>query len=310
MAIVAVGSVNTDLVVRVDRFPVPGETLYGRDFATHAGGKGANQAAAAARLGATVSMLGAVGDDASSVERVDGLRAVGVDVSSILVRSETPGGIALIQVDSSGQNQIVIVPGANGTVSAEDVKVGLPKIAHGGDLLLAQLELPLDTVQVSLQIARSQGVRTVVNTAPFVEGTAELLPLIDILVVNEIEAGQLLGREPISLEQADSVARELRKTGPEIIFITLGAAGAVLFDGNESIVVAAPTVDVVDTTGAGDACVGAFAMALDEGMQLRQAAQLAVIAGSFAVRREGAQPSQPTRHELKAFVEELRTRQA
>jgi ribokinase len=309
MAIVAVGSINTDLVVRVDRFPVPGETLYGRDFATHAGGKGANQAAAAARLGAPVSMLGAVGDDANSTERLDGLRAAGVDVSPVLVRSDTPGGIALIQVDSSGQNQIVIVPGANGTVTPGDVRNGLPSIISHGDLLLAQLELPLDTVRTSLEIARSNGARTIVNTAPFVEGTVELLPLIDILVVNEIEAGQLLGRDPISLHEADQAARELREHGPEVIFITLGAAGAVIFDGQESVKISAPSVNVVDTTGAGDASVGAFAMALSEGMQLRQSAQLAVLAGSFAVQRHGAQSSQPTRQELKSFVVQLRSQQ-
>jgi ribokinase len=310
MPIVAVGSINTDLVVRVDRFPVPGETLYGRDFATHAGGKGANQAAAAARLGAPVSMLGAVGDDANSAERLDDLRAAGVDVAPVLVRSDTPGGIALIQVDGEGQNQIVIVPGANGTVTPQDVRNEMPSIANKGDLLLAQLELPLETVRASLEIARSTGVRTIVNTAPFVEGTAELLPLIDFLVVNEIEAGQLLGRGPVSLHQADQAARDLHSHGPEVIFITLGAAGAVIFDGQESTKISAPSVNVVDTTGAGDASVGAFAMALSEGMQLRQAAQLAVLAGSFAVQRHGAQSSQPTRQELKMFVEQLRAKQA
>jgi ribokinase len=304
MAVVAVGSINTDLVVRVERFPAPGETIYGADFATYAGGKGANQAAAAARLGARVKMLGAVGDDSNSSERVDDLRLAGVDVSPIYVRTQTPGGVALIQVDASGQNQIVIVPGSNGTVSVDDIRHDLPPLLSTDDLVLAQFELPLDTVRMALEISRENGAQSIVNTAPFVDGTAELLPLIDILVVNEIEAGQLLGRPPVSVDEAADAARELIDLGPRMVFVTLGAAGALIQDATESVTLPAPKVNVVDTTGAGDATVGAFAMALSEGLGMIEAARLAVMAGSFAVQKPGAQPSQPTRPELDAFIKQ------
>jgi ribokinase len=304
MAVVVVGSINTDLVVRVQQFPMPGETVYGDDFSTYAGGKGANQATAAARLGATVSMLGAVGDDAHSADRLADLRSAGVDASPVLTRGQTPGGIALIQVDRSGQNQIVIVPGANGTVSVDDVRHALPPIISSGDLMLSQMELPFSTVQAAVEIAHATGARSIVNTAPFVTGTADLLSLIDILVVNEIEAGQLLAREPVSVDEASSAAEELRQRGPGVVFVTLGAAGAIIHDARGTQTISAPQVDVVDTTGAGDATVGAFAMALSEGMEIEDAARTAVMAGSYAVQRPGAQPSQPTRAELYAFIEE------
>lgn len=304
MAIVAVGSINTDLVVTVERFPVPGETIYGKNFATYAGGKGANQAAAAATLGAQVRMHGAVGDDVNSTERLSDLRAAGVDVSPILVRSDTPGGVALIQVDRDGQNQIVIVPGANSTICVDDIQRDLPQSIESGDLMLAQFELPLDTVRAALQIARDKGARTIVNTAPFVKGSTDLLPLIDILVVNEIEAGQLLDREPVSSDEAADAAEALMNFGPQAVFVTLGADGALIYDDTGAHSIAAPKVEVVDTTGAGDATVGAFAMALSEGVTLVEAARVAVMAGSFAVQRPGAQPAQPTKAELDVFIQQ------
>ncbi|TVR69091.1 MAG: ribokinase [Sphaerobacteraceae bacterium] len=302
MAIIAVGSINTDLVVRVESFPIPGETVYGDEFATYAGGKGANQAAAAARLNGNVKMIGAVGDDANSSERLADLKDAGVDISPVMIRSQSPGGVALIQVDASGQNQIVIVPGANGTVSPDDVRHELPDLLSAGDLVLLQFELPFETVKQSLEQCRSHSARSIVNTAPYVTGTADLLNLIDILVVNEIEAGQLLGIKPVSLDQAEDAARDLLARGPEVVFVTLGGDGAVICDADSCEHIPAPDVDVVDTTGAGDATVGAFAMALDEGQDVASAARIAVMTGSFAVQRPGAQPSQPTRAELDAFV--------
>jgi ribokinase len=300
--VAVVGSINTDLVVRVSRFPIPGETVLGSRFDTYAGGKGANQAAAAARLGASVSMLGAVGDDAYGPERLADLRDAGVAVSSILVREQTAGGIALIQVDASGQNQIVLVPGANGTVTPEEIERFLPDLVGAGDLMCAQFELPTDTVRTSLEVSRRLGARTVVNTAPIVEGGSELLNLIDVLVVNEIEAGQLLGRKPVSVDDAGDAASDLMSSGPQIVFVTLGADGGVIAEAERSIAIPAPRVDVVDTTGAGDACVGAFVAGLSEGMDTIDAARFAVHAGSFAVQRAGAQPSQPTRAELEEFI--------
>jgi ribokinase len=304
MAIVTVGSINTDLVVRVKAFPIPGETVYGDEFATYAGGKGANQAAAAARLGAQVRMLGAVGDDANSSERLADLRDAGVDIAPVLIRSQSPGGVALIQVDASGQNQIVIVPGANGTVSSDDIRHDLPALLSQGDLVLLQFELPFSSVAEALSQTRKNGAKSIVNTAPYIDGTDELLPLIDILVVNEIEAGQLLGTDPVTLDEASQAGQALLERGPEIVFTTLGADGAVISDAKNNVHIPAPSVDVVDTTGAGDATVGAFAAALDSGSDVIDAARRAVMAGSFAVQRPGAQPSQPTAAELEKFIEQ------
>lgn len=300
--IVVVGSINTDLVVRATRFPQPGETIRGHSFHTFAGGKGANQAAAAARLGGDVAMIGAVGDDSFSPERLADLRDAGVRVSTVMTREQTPGGVALIQVDDSGQNQIVIVAGANGTVSPEDVERLLPDLAGAGDIVCAQLELPFETVQRSLELAREQGMRTVVNTAPIIDRASELLTLIDVLVVNEIEAGQLLGVGTVSVGDAADAAGNLMDLGPDLVFITLGASGAVIRNERECTAIHAPSVDVVDTTGAGDTSVGAFVAALSEGRSTAEAAEFAVHAGSFAVQRPGAQPSQPTRRELDEFI--------
>jgi ribokinase len=302
--IAVVGSINTDLVVRVAKFPSPGETVLGYSFNTYAGGKGANQAAAAARLGGKVTMIGAIGDDAYGPERLADLRDAGVDVARVLVRDQTPGGIAVIQVEDSGQNQIVLVPGANGTVTPEDAQTGLAVSLSPGDILCGQLELPLETVRASLEIAKANGATTVINTAPIIEGSRDLLGLIDVLVVNEIEAGQLLGREPVRVDEACDAAAALADKGPEVVFVTLGGSGAVILDSGMCISIPAPEVEVVDTTGAGDACVGAFVAALADEKRTEESARFAVAAGSFAVQRAGAQPSQPTRNELDQFMDQ------
>jgi ribokinase len=300
--LVVAGSINTDLVVRVRRFPRPGETVVGSSFNTYGGGKGANQACAAARLGATVTMLGAVGDDAYREQRLAGLRDAGVSTERVLTRADVPGGIALIQVEETGQNAIVLVPGANDSVTPSDIEGHLPALLEDRDILCAQFELPLESVRAALEVARDNGALTVVNTAPFVEGGGDLLPLIDVLVVNEIEAGQLLDREPVSVEEAPEAAAMLLENGPGAVFITLGAAGAYILGTDTRRQIAAPRVEVIDTTGAGDACVGAFVAALAQDWTLDAAAERAVFAGSFAVQRHGAQSSQPTVEELDEFI--------
>lgn len=301
--IAVVGSINTDFVVRSARFPEPGETLIGDSFAVYGGGKGANQAIAAARLGGDVEFFGAVGRDPQSTERVQQLAADGVGTTNI-ISFDGFGGIAMIQVEeSSGQNAITLVPGANMLLSPNQVKPRLEEWARPGDLLCLQLEIPLETVAATLELKQRCGLITVLNVAPFDARVSELLSLVDYLLVNEIEAGQILGERPISLSAAVSAGERLLARGVgEAVIITLGADGAVLVDRAGFLAIPAPRVRVVDTTGAGDAFIGAFCSGIAASANARDAVRSAVIAGSLAVQKAGAQPSLPTAAELKAAL--------
>ena len=304
--IAVVGSINTDFVVRAARFPSPGETLIGDSFAMYGGGKGANQAIAAARLGASVEFFGAAGRDPQSIERVQQLSADGVGAANI-VMFDGFGGIAIIQVEElSGQNSITLVPGANMLLSEDLVSPRLEAWSQPADLLCMQLEVPLETVAATLALGRRLGMATVLNAAPFDARVTERLSLVDHLLVNEIEAGQLLGDSPVSPDGAAAAGARLLALGVGCtVIITLGGHGAVLVDNNGPLPIPAPSVRVVDTTGAGDAFAGAFCAGLAAGMTTRDAARSAVIAGSLAVQRPGAQPSLPTAKELAAAVDRL-----
>lgn len=296
--VVVFGSINTDLVARVPRFASPGETVFAESFDTFGGGKGANQAVAAARLGVPTRLVGAVGTDAESQARLDGLGADGVDCSGI-GRVAGPGGMALIEVENaSGQNRITVISGANLAVTPAQVAQQLAEPLSPGDVVCCQLELPLESVAEALRIARSRDARTVLNAAPGQAGLERLLALTDVLVVNEIEAGQLLERPAAVPDAALEYALALRQRGPGTVVITFGAAGAFLLTGEQEGWVPAPTVSVVDTTGAGDALVGALCDRLARGVPTREALETAVAAASFAVQRTGAQPSFPTQTEL------------
>mgnify|MGYP001258128325 CR=1 FL=1 len=276
-----VGSINTDLVVRAPRFPSPGETLVGESFATYGGGKGANQAIAAARAGAMVEFVGAVGSDAYSLERLAAFDADRVGRTHVR-RFAGPGGIALIQVDAGGRDAITIVPGANGQLEPSDVEGSLADKLVTADLLCCQLELPLRSVERALQHAHQRQVPTLLNAAPYVEGTRALLTQVEILVVNEIEAGQLLGSlEPVGVAAAVDAARTLAGLGPNTVVITLGAAGAALAGPDVEALVAAPSVAVADTTGAGDAFVGAFCTWSLRQAPCLEAVQAGVVAGGL-----------------------------
>lgn len=300
--VVVVGSINTDLVVRLNAFPMPGETIVGKSFRTFGGGKGANQATSAARLGADVLMIGAVGDDAFSGERLSSMTAAGVDCGSVLTRENTQGGIAVIQVDSAGQNSIVMVPGANETITSSDIRQLLPELLSPGDLLIGPLELRLDTMIEAVRIANESEARTMINIAPVVSGADELVSMLDTLIVNEIEAGQLLGRGAVEPGEAPQVAEELAALGPQTILITLGSHGAFIRTSEVTALIPVPPVDVVDTTGAGDAAVGAFAAAICQGLSPREAGIQSVFAGSYAVQYEGAQSSQANQQQLERFI--------
>lgn len=249
-------------------------------------------------------MVGAVGTDPSSRDRLDGLRVDGVDIEYV-TRDAPQGGVALIQVEDQGENTITIVPGANGTVSAEQVRDALGSQLHRGDYVCCQLEIPLEANRAALELARRVGARSVLNAAPLVPEAHKLLSGLDVLIVNEIEAAQLLDRSTVSVPEAAEAAEALSRLGPELVVITLGAQGVQVHGAEDQFSIPAPTVSVRDTTGAGDAFVAAFATWLAEGRSLRDAALAAVHSGALAVQRAGAQPSLPTRADLTAVLANL-----
>ncbi len=288
------GSANMDLVVFADRAPALGETVAGDRFVTIPGGKGANQAVAAARAGGAVSMVGAVGDDAYGEQLLGVLREAGVDVSG-LARSDETTGTAHILVDKTGDNSIVVVPGANGSVRAP--VPGLEQALDGAGLLLVQLELPLDAVVDGARAARAGGVKVVLTPAPAQPLPGELLEAVDLLVPNEHEAAILTGKSEV-----ESAAEVLLEAVPEVV-VTLGARGAlwVRRDG-DPVEVRAPHVDATDTTAAGDTFVGALAVALGEGRSMPDALVWACAAAALSVQKEGASTSMPFRREIDAAV--------
>lgn len=288
-----VGSINQDFVLRVERRPQPGETVTGADFATHPGGKGANQAAAAALLGAPVAFLGRVGDDSFGEPLVAELRDKGVDTRHVRVLPGVSTGAAFITVTPDGENAIVVSPGANRRLSPRDVDDASGAI-RGAEVLVVQMELAPETVRQAVEVAAGLGTRVVLNLAPVREVLGSLLEPLDPLVVNEHEAAFLLGSAVEGVEGALAAAPELLSLGSRSAVITLGAEGAVVAGEGGASHFPAPEVPVVDTTGAGDAFVGALAAKLARGASLEEAAAYAVRAGAAAVTKEGAQSSLPT----------------
>jgi ribokinase len=294
------GSINQDFVLRVERRPKPGETVTNAELSTHNGGKGANQAAAAARLGASVAFLGRVGDDEFGDPLVRALEEKGIDASLVEPVSGKSTGAAFITVTPDGENAITVAPGANRSLTPEDVSAASEAI---GDalVLVAQMEIPVQTVVQAVEVAAERRTRALVNLAPTFEVPQELLEKLDPLVVNEHEAAFLLGSGVEGVDGALSAAPELLSLGPRSAVITLGAAGAVFADGESTEHLTAPKVDVVDTTGAGDAFVGALAAQLARGASLEEAVAYAVRAGAAAVTKEGAQGALPTPEVVEAL---------
>lgn len=290
--VVVVGSVNTDLVVRLPTLPRPGETVRGDEFLTVGGGKGANGAVAAARLGARVVLLACLGDDDFGAARRADLAAEAIDLAGTLTVPGVASGVALIAVDAAGENTVVVVPGANARLTPAAVDA---LTLDRRDVLLTQLEVPLPTVEAALRRARDSGARALLNAAPFLPAAAALLPLVSVLIVNELEAGDLLDGARVTPESAASAVTTLLARGPDAVALTLGAHGAWVGTGHEQRHLPAPPVAVVDTTGAGDCFCGALAAGLATGDALFPAAARAVLAGSLAVTRAGAQPSMPRR---------------
>ena len=297
--VIVVGSVNVDLVATVDRLPAAGETVTGATFARHPGGKGANQATAAARLGARVAFVGALGDDPLADEARDALTAEGVDIGE-LARVAGPTGVALILVDASGENLIAVASGANAELTPDVVAAALERLAPGpGDVVVVGCEIPGGAARAALETGRFRSARTILNPAPATGVDAAMLAATDILVPNEIELGQLAaGRQPRDLLDAG----DGRGVGVAIV-TTLGPAGASVARSDGSLVpIPAPGVDPVDTVGAGDTFVGALAADLAAGRKLEDAARRAVAAAGLSTTRPGARGGMPTTAELEAFL--------
>jgi ribokinase len=297
-AIAVVGSINMDLVVRVPHLPLPGETILGRDFHTIPGGKGANQAVAAARLGAMVAMVARVGKDSFGKLLLNNLRQEGIDVQFVRQDPHTSSGIATITVDDEGRNAIVVASGANWTLTPQEVAAALNGIAQM-DALVLQLESPMACVLEAARIAHGRGAKVVLNPAPAAPLPDDIYACLDVLVPNESETHLLSGLPVDTIAQAEAAARSLLRRGVRSVVLTLGSRGALVLDGEQGAqVIPAYAVKVVDTTAAGDAFVAGLAVGLAEGMSLVEAACLGNACGAIAVTRLGAQPAMPTRSEV------------
>jgi len=295
---VVIGSSNTDMVIRSERLPAPGETVLGGEFFMNPGGKGANQAVAAARLGGTVSLVTKTGNDLFGREARKGFEESGIDTGYLLVDGEAPSGVALIMVDASGENTIAVAPGANGRLSAKDIEENI-EVLRGAKYVLMQLEIPLETVEHAARLARESGVKVILNPAPAQELPDELLRSLYLITPNQSESRMLTGVEVKDDKTAERSAQALRKRGVENVIITLGADGAYILTDEIGERVPAPAVEARDTTAAGDTFNGALAVALAEEKRMIDAVRFANRAAAWSVTRMGAQSSTPARSELE-----------
>jgi len=297
--ILVVGSINADLVVRAPRFPEPGETISGEDLQIIPGGKGANQAVAAARQGASVTMVGRVGKDSFGPDLINNLKKNNVETSHVEIDPQSATGTATIIVDGNGQNSIVLSAGGNGKVSRADVDSAS---FQDHKLLLLQLEIPLETVLAAAQRAKESGLRVLLNPAPARALPDELISLPDFIVPNEIELSLLTDQLIHDLSSAERAAKRLVERGAKTIIVTLGANGALIVTDKQVLHVDTYKVDVVDTTAAGDAFIGGFASALLQNKSLEEAVRYGCACGGLATTKFGAQPSLPTREEVEVFM--------
>ena len=299
--IIVIGSLNIDLIATTPSLPRPGETVPGTDFSTAAGGKGANQALAARRAGAEVRMAGAVGDDQFAAPALELLDAANVDLSHVQHRP-VPTGTALILVGGDGENMITVIPGANGTVTADMSRAAL----HGagpGDTLLLQMEVPATAIEAALVSARAQGVRRILNIAPLSDDVTRLSALADIVVANETEFERLSGKPACSAAEIRSTLATLHAQRGQSLVVTLGADGVMAAHQGLVIAVAAIPIKPVDTVGAGDTFCGYMAQGLDAGLNFEMALRRASVAGALACLEPGAQPAIPLAAEVDLRLE-------
>lgn len=299
--IAVVGSINMDLMIRAANLPLPGETVIADSKLENPGGKGANQAVAAARMGADVTMIGCVGDDSFATQLLQNLKGESVDTQQITRRENTASGVAVVMVEESGENAILVVPGANGLVSQQEIERARQAICDS-DILLMQLEVPQEIVTYATQIAREAGVPVILDPAPTpLEYHADLLN-VDLICPNQTEVAALLGKPVESMDNAVSLIEELTQLGPRQAIITMGEQGAVLFDGETVQIIPACPVDVIDSTASGDAFAAGVAIRLAENATLIEAVQFATAAGALAASGAGAQAAMPTREEIETLL--------
>jgi len=296
--ICVVGSVNVDLTFRAPRLPRAGETLSGNLFHLGMGGKGANQAVAAARLGAKVSLVARVGNDTFGKEALRRFGADSIDTDAVGIDEQRPTGTAGIVVDDAAENCIIVVAGANAGLSAQDVRTASPSIQNS-EALLCQLETPLEATLEAFRLARSAGVRTVLTPAPAQALPQDLFHLSDLCIPNETEVEFLTGRKVATIADAEVAARQLHERGIAAVLVTLGSRGALLLENDQATHIPAIEVSAVDPTGAGDAFAAATAVFWSEGMSLENAVRRANLVASLTVTRLGTQTAFPFRGELK-----------
>ena len=297
--IVVIGSSNTDMVVRSERLPRPGESVIGGGFMMAGGGKGANQAVAVARMGHRVLFAAAVGNDMFGDAAVAAYKRFGIDTTYI-ARKDTPSGVALIMVDGAGQNSISVALGANNTLTVEDVMPALEQV-ESGDIVLLQLEIPMETVDACVAVAAAKGASVVLNPAPAAVVSEHTLSKLYLITPNQTEAQTLTGVDVTDKATAQLAAQVLVSHGVERVVITMGSAGAYLYEEGKGVLIPACKVSAVDTTAAGDVYNGALCAALAEGQSLQDALKFATKASAISVTRVGAQPSVPTREEVDNF---------
>ncbi len=304
--IIVVGSCNTDMVIKADRLPVPGETILGGTFFMNPGGKGANQAVAASRMGGSVTLISKTGNDVFGKQSVMLYTAENIKTDFIYSDPKHPSGVALITVDSQGENCIVVASGANAYLNPSDIDKASAEIENS-DLVLMQLEIPIETVEYVAEMASNKGIKVILNPAPARALSDNLLKNLYIIIPNKSEAEILSGIKVSDIDSAKQAADIISAKGVDIVVITLGSQGALIKEHEEYLFVEAFKVDALDTTAAGDTFCGAFCVGLSEGRSIPEAVKLAARAAALTVTRMGAQASIPYRSELSSFdVEQLK----
>lgn len=300
-SIVVVGSSNTDMVIKAGHLPAPGETILGGTFFMTQGGKGANQAVAAARLSGQVTFIAKIGADVFGKQSLQLYDKEGIDTRYISTDENSPSGVALINVDDNGENCIAVAPGANGTLSVNDISKAKISL-ESAPIILMQLEIPIETVRYVAELAEANNIKLVLNPAPACPLPDDLLRKISIITPNKKEAEMLTRIKIADINSAKEAAKMMSGKGIETVIITMGSEGALIFEKGTFKVVPAIKVKAVDTTAAGDVFNGALVVAMSEGKDMIQAVQFANVAAAVSVTRLGAQASAPHRNEVEALI--------
>jgi ribokinase len=304
--IVVIGSCNTDMVIKTDRLPTPGETVLGGTFLMNAGGKGANQAVTAARQGGQVTFISKTGNDVFGKQSVELYNAEGINTDFIFSDPKNPSGVALITVDSHGENCIVVASGANGSLSKADIESAREEIGRASFVLM-QLEIPIETVEYAAEVARDKGVSVILNPAPARNLSEKLLKCLYVITPNEHEAEMLSGIKVTDWASAKKAADIISAKGVSNVVITMGAQGAFVKEADQYFTVEATRVIAIDTTAAGDSFSGSFCVGLAEGKTIKEAVQVATRVAAITVTRMGAQSSIPYRNEVLLLEAETKS---